>query len=181
MQREVQIPEGVQVRLEGEDLVVKGPKGEVRRLFNSPVVRIKISKDNIVLFSDQKKDTKRIRAAVGTWAVHIKNMLTGVTNMWEARLKAVYSHFPIRLTVEGNRLLIHNFLGEKNPRTAKILENVKVDLRKEEIVITGVDIEKVGQTCGNFETATRVTGYDRRVFQDGIYLVQKCSPAGENN
>ncbi len=178
MEKEIGIPEGVEVRLEENEIIVKGPKGELRRGLPA-IIKAGVEGNRVVLKTEGKKDPKKVRAAIGTWNVHIRNMFTGVTQMWEARLKAVYSHFPLRQSVEGNTLVIQNFLGEKKHRSARILDGVKVDVRKEEVVVTGADIESVGQTCGNIEAATKVRGYDRRVFQDGIYIVQKCRPAGE--
>lgn len=180
MQREIEITQGIEARLEGDELVVKGPKGELSRRFSNPRAGIRVEVGKVVVFSDAKKTTKKARAALGTWEAHVKNMFIGVTSGWEVRLKVVYSHFPIRQSVEGDKFIIHNFLGEKRPRSASILDNVMVELKKDEIVVTGTDIEKVGQTSANLESASRVRGFDRRVFQDGIYVVQKCRPAGES-
>ena len=52
---------------------------------------------------------------VGTLASHINNMIVGVTNGFEYRMKVVYSHFPIQLKVASDELIINNFLGERSP------------------------------------------------------------------
>ena len=77
------------------------------------------------------------------------------------------------VNVEGNKLKIKNFLGEKIPREASILDNVKVQVKGNEILVDGYDLEKTGQTASNIEQSTRITNRDRRVFQDGIYIVKK--------
>ncbi len=56
---------------------------------------------------------------------------------------------------------------------AKIIAGTKVKLGKDEETVSGIDKEKVGQTMANIEQATRVKGFDVRVFQDGIYLGDK--------
>jgi large subunit ribosomal protein L6 len=68
---------------------------------------------------------------------------------------------------------IHNFYGEKVPRKAKILEGVDVDLQKDQVIVSGIDKESVGQTASNIQNATKVKGRDTRIFQDGIYVVSK--------
>ena len=88
-------------------------------------------------------------------------------------MKTVFSHFPIKTTVEGDEFIIHNFLGERSPRRAKILEGVNVDIKGENITVTGIDKEKVGQTVANIERATAVKNRDIRVFQDGVYRTSK--------
>ncbi len=85
----------------------------------------------------------------------------------------VYSHFPIQLRVDGDRLIIGNFLGEKKDRTAWIQSGVDVALNGDEVVVTGINKESVGQTAANIEQATRIKARDPRVFQDGIYVVGK--------
>jgi len=81
--------------------------------------------------------------------------------------------FPIKTSVEGNEFVIQNFLGERSPRKAKILENVKVETMGDNVTVSGIDKEKVGQTAANIERATKVKHRDIRVFQDGVYLISK--------
>ncbi len=110
---------------------------------------------------------------VGTLEAHISNMITGVTKGYEYRMKAVYSHFPIQIKANPGEVAINNFLGERRARSAKILDGVKVEINKDELVVSGINKENVGQTMANIEQATRVHGFDVRVFQDGVYLVEK--------
>jgi len=100
-------------------------------------------------------------------------MIVGVTKGYEYRMKVVYSHFPIQLKAASDELIINNFLGERKSRSARVLPGTKVEIGKDEVVITGIDKENVGQTMANIEQATRVHGFDIRIFQDGIYLIEK--------
>ena len=106
-------------------------------------------------------------------ASHISNMIAGVTKGYEYKMKVVYSHFPIQLKAASDELVINNFLGERKSRSAKILAGTKVEIGKDEVLIKGINKESVGQTMANIEQATRVRGFDIRIFQDGIYLVEK--------
>ena len=61
-------------------------------------------------------------------------------------------------------------------RNARIEKGVEVKLSGDVIDVTGTDKEKVGQTAANIEHATKIKGFDRRVFQDGIFLMRKTEP-----
>jgi len=100
-------------------------------------------------------------------------MMSGVAYGFQYKLKLVYSHFPIQVKVEGRTISIDNFLGERKPRSARIMGESSVVVQGDELVVTGIDKEEVGQTAANIEQATRIKGRDPRVFQDGIYLVEK--------
>ena len=78
------------------------------------------------------------------------------------------------MAVKGNQLVVNNYFGERVPRTANILAGVDVKVQnKVEVVVSGMDKEAVGQTAANIERCTTVKNRDRRVFQDGIYLLEK--------
>jgi large subunit ribosomal protein L6 len=169
--RQVEIPEGVEVSIEGPQITVKGPKGNLSRKLSYP--DIEITKEDSYLVVNSTIDRKQQRAMVGTLAAHVSNMVAGVTKGFEYKMKVVYSHFPIQLKAAPGELVISNFLGERKSRSARILDGVKVDVLKDEVVLTGINKESVGQTMANIEQATRVRGFDIRVFQDGVYLVEK--------
>jgi len=171
MYTEVEIPEGVEVVKEAHDLVVRGKLGELRRTFLHPHIKVEVKDDKVVFSSD--RDTRKEKRMMNTFAAHLRNMIKGVTKGYVYKLKIVFTHFPISVKKQGNLLLIENLFGEKKPRKAKILEGVEVEVEGDEIVVKGIDKEKVGQTAANIEQATRRPGYDKRVFQDGIYIFQK--------
>ena len=164
------MPENVEFNMDKDTVTLKGEKGEVSKVFSHPHVSISY-KDKILIKSDstKRKDT----ANVGTWAAHINNMIIGVTKGYTYKLKIVYVHFPMTVKLDGDKLLINNFMGGKGLRTAKIVGNTKVKLQKEDIELSGPDKEALGQTSGNIERACRKKNKDIRVFHDGIYIVQK--------
>ncbi len=169
--RRLDIPDGVDVQIAGHSVKVKGPKGELSRELWYPGIEIKREDSEILIASGITR--KQHLAMMGTIAAHIKNMIKGVTEGFEYRMKVVYSHFPIQVKVADGEVVISNFLGERKPRFAKIVGNANVEIKKDEILISGIDKESVGQTMANIEQATRVRGFDIRIFQDGIYLVDK--------
>ncbi|NYT01524.1 MAG: 50S ribosomal protein L6 [Methanosarcinales archaeon] len=169
--RRIEIPEGIEVDAANDYVTIKGPRGVLNRRFNYPGVHI--IWDNSELVVTARIDRKLQRATVGTFAAHLTNMIKGVTEGFEYRMKVVYSHFPIQLKAAQNELVIANFLGERRSRSARILDGVTLELSKDEVLVKGINKESVGQTMANIEQATKVRGFDIRVFQDGIYLVEK--------
>lgn len=171
VQRTVSIPEGVTVTITGSLLQVKGPKGELKRDMWHPAIRITVEGEKTFFTTDSSK--KQVVAMVGTLASHCNNMCIGVTRGYLYNLKVVYSHFPIQLKLQGEKLEIMNFLGEKFPRSARVLPGTTVKVGTDEVSVTGIDKELVGSTASNIEKATRIRDRDPRVFQDGIYIVTR--------
>lgn len=178
MERRVEIPEGVEVEVSGMKVRVTGPLGSLERDFSSPLFRdLGLRKEgNAVVISGPERRKKK--AMVGTIAAHIRNMILGVTKGFEARLKVVFAHFPMTVKLEGSELIVQNFLGEKTVRRARIPEGVKVEVSGDEIKVSGIDKEAVGLACSRIEQSTRLTGRDRRKFQDGIWITRKASVVG---
>ncbi len=169
--RKVKIPDGVKADLDGMLLRVTGPKGQLSRNVRFPQVSVNSDGKEVVISTDSKR--KEITSMVGTLEAHTKNMIRGVTDGYEYRMKVVYSHFPIQLKLQGNRLEIANFLGEKKARYARVEQGVTAKVGNDEVILTGIDRELVGTTASNIEHATHIRDRDPRVFQDGIYMVQR--------
>jgi len=168
---EVAVPKGTTADFKNSVLSIKGPKGTVTRRFAHPKVKLTLAGGKITVVTTNA--TRREKSLVGTWAAHVKNMFTGVVTPYVYLMKAVYAHFPVKLTVKGKLLIIENFLGEHHPRKAPILGESKVTVKGQELVVEGPHLEDVSQTAANIENATRVRDRDPRVFQDGIYITSK--------
>ncbi len=173
---EVRVPEGVEVQVDGMRVTVRGPKGELTRDFSHArhvIIRLDEDEEGKKVVVEAFFANRRVKALVGSIAAHIENMITGVTKGFRYKLKIVFSHFPITVKVQGDQVVIENFLGEKAPRVARILPGVTVKVQKSDVIVEGIDIEAVGQTAANIELATKVQDKDRRVFIDGIYIYEK--------
>jgi large subunit ribosomal protein L6 len=170
----IQLPEGVSATLNDGIATLSGPNGSVSREFVSGRVSILSEGEALIVRVDIPR--RKEKALAGAWAAHLRNMIVGVTDGFTYHLKALYSHFPMTLAVKGNVFVVNNYFGEKVPRNAALpwASEVKVEVKnKIEITVSGADKEKVGQTAANIERCTTVKKRDRRVFQDGIYLVKK--------
>lgn len=168
--KHVPIPQGVDIAL-GDVLVVKGPKGEIRKELNFPTVEI--VRDGNAVVVKPKKFTKKEKTIVNTFTAHLKNLFKGVTQGYTYKLKVCSGHFPMSVSVEGPTLIVKNFLGEKMPRKAKIVHGTKVEIKGDEVLVTGCNKEAAGQTAANIEQSCRITNRCRTRFQDGIWIVDK--------
>jgi len=166
----VEIPEGIKVEINGQEVSVKGPAGELKRKFESGI-KIEIKENKV--YATHPNGTKREKKMAHTIAAHISNMMKGAKEKFEYRLRVCAAHFPITANIEGKKLRIKNFLGESKDREARILENVEVKVEKDLITVSSNNLEAAGQTAANFESATKVKARDRRVFQDGIFIIEK--------
>jgi len=167
----VEIPENVNITMDGRIVTVRGEKGELARDFSHTPISINLEEKTIKAQANWPR--KREAALVGTVCSHIQNMITGVTKGFTYKLKIVFSHFPISVKVKESTLVIENFTGERSPRIAKIMGDTKVVVKGEDIVIHGINIEDVSQTAANIEKATKVERKDHRVFLDGIYIYER--------
>ncbi|WP_409199547.1 50S ribosomal protein L6 [Methanobrevibacter sp. DSM 116169] len=166
----IEIPEGVEVIID-KDISIKGPNGQISRNFSYPNVKISKDDNSIVLVTSFPK--KKDKSMIGTTKAHLNNMIKGVTDGFTYHMKIVFAHFPMTVKVNKDKINIDNFLGERHPRMANVVGGAKVSVKGDEVTITGVNKEDVGQTMANLEQATKIKGRDPRVFQDGIYLVSK--------
>jgi large subunit ribosomal protein L9e len=121
---------------------------------------------------------RKERACLRTVCSHIKNMITGVTKGYEYHMKFVYAHFPINVTIGSDKrtVEIRNYLGEKTLRRIKLCEGVSVETsksQKDEIILTGNNLEEVSQAAATIQQSTQVKNKDIRKFLDGIYVSEK--------
>jgi large subunit ribosomal protein L6 len=169
--RIISIPEDVVINIDGRKVTVRGGKATLTRDFSYAGVSLETDGKNVKIWA--KWPRKKEASLVGTIESHIKNMITGVTKGFTYKLKIVYSHFPITVKLQGRSVLVENFTGERRPRSAKILGDVKVKIETDDIIVSGTNLEDVSQTAANIETMTRVTNKDPRVFLDGLYVFER--------
>ena len=169
--KEIVLPDGVSTIMDDSLLTIKGPKGEVKRKLAQRKVSIKIQNEKIILESkSQKKEDKK---AIGSLSAHIKNMIKGSLQNHIYTLKICSGHFPMNITVSGNKFSVKNFLGEKVPRVLQLKEGANVKIEGDLVYVTSANKEIAGQVSADIEQLTRRPGYDTRIFQDGIYVTSK--------
>jgi len=174
LQARLDLPPGVTLSVHGRTLRAKGPLGTIERPFPADVIELAVAGGGVTLTLRLPPERKRSRALLQTWLAHVANLAGGVTRGVEARLKVVAAHFPMKVQVRGEELVIENFLGEKYPRSTRLVPGTKAQVDGEIVVLSGWDLEQVGQSAANIERVTRIRDYDPRVFQDGIYLIERA-------
>jgi large subunit ribosomal protein L6 len=175
LERIIEIPEGVEVSVSGNDFIVKGSGKEIKRSFDLGKVKAAVKDNKIVLTA--KGATRRESKMIGTTWAHLKNMIKGVGENFIYELEVCNVHFPMNVKQEGDVIVIKSFLGETTDRFSKVLSGADVEIKGNVITVSSHDIEAAGQTAANLEKATRLTGRDRRIFQDGIFITNKCGRA----
>ena len=120
--------------------------------------------------------TRKQLACVRTICSHIENLFVGVTQGYCYKMRFVYSHFPINVTLSGKNVEIRNFLGEKRVRKVPLsdgVEYVRTADVKDEIQLIGNDIALVSLTAARIQQSTNIRKKDLRKFLDGIYVSEK--------
>ncbi len=171
MTKKIRLPQEINISIkEGNNVTLKGPKGELNRTFKT--YRVKLSNEGNVITFTGSPNNKQTGMYIETISAHIRNMVEGLIYGYEYKMKAVYSHFPMSLVVEKGVVNIKNFLGEKFPRKAKIVGATKVEAKGQDVTVSGINKDDVGQTASNLEQKSKVKGKDIRRYQDGIYLIE---------
>jgi large subunit ribosomal protein L6 len=139
----VELPSGVEFNLSSGELVVKGPKGELKMRAN-PEVEIKLE-DKLVSFAP-RSGSRFAHAMSGTSRALVQNMVTGVSQGFERKLELVGVGY--RAKAQGKKLNLT--LGFSHPVNHEMPEGVAVVTPSQtEIVLTGIDKQKVGQVAAD--------------------------------
>ncbi len=169
---EIAVPEGVLMQLEGSLLHVSKGKARISRPFTDPRIALAVQGNTIVLKA--KKVTRKEKMQIGTFAAHIKNMINGAVHPYIYKLRVCSGHFPMNISITGKQFTVKNFVGEKVPRVVELKEGVDVKIEGSDITISSPDKELAGQTAGAIELLCRRPGFDPRIFQQGIYIIEKA-------
>ncbi len=165
---EIIIPEGVKISQKKNMLEFVGPLGKTFKSFRSIPVNIEIVEGKVLLKTIGFR--KRDYSILHTVRSIIRNICEGLVEGYTIKMKVVFAHFPITVKVDGKKILVENFQGERAPRITKIVGNTKVIPKGEDVILTGEVWTDITQTAANIELKTRVKNKDHRVFLDGIYI-----------
>lgn len=169
---------GVTVTVESKSRIVTvtGPRGSLTKNFaHSKLAITKLGKRRLRM--DMWFGNRKQLACIRSICSSIENMITGVTKGFSYKMRFAYAHFPINVTITGDKNIveIRNFLGERRVRKIKAMPGVTVSetKNKDEIEIVGNDNEAVGRTCALIHQSVLVRNKDIRKFLDGIYVSEK--------
>jgi large subunit ribosomal protein L6 len=172
LEEDIEIPSGINAVVEGDEIIMAKDNVAIRKKINS-MVEVKIDGNKIKLSCGRA--TKREKKIFGSLKAHIKNMTEGLGNKWTYKLQIATVHFPVTASIDkdSNEFVLKNFLGEKKDRRMKLTPGVDVKINKDVIELSSADVEKAGQTAADLEKLTKVRNRDRRIFQDGIFIIEK--------
>lgn len=148
----VVIPTNVECTLSAGEVVVKGPKGELRRTVN-PLVEISVDGKTVTV--SPKSQTKQARSLWGTYAAHLGNMVEGVTKGFEKKL--YIEGIGYRAEVSGTTLNLA--LGFSHPVKLPIPKGLTVTSDKGIITVSGSDRELVGQFAATIRSKKKPEPY----------------------
>jgi len=186
---ELLVPKDVTIEIKARTITVEGPRGKLVKHIKHINMDIRIirpskkAKDGsapvkvkLVVWHGARKHIACLRTVRSL----IENMITGVTRGFLYKMRLAYAHFPINAlpSDDATSLTIRNFLGEKLVREVKMLPGVTVaesKALKDELLISGNDIENVSQSAASIHTACLVKGKDIRKFLDGIYVSERTN------
>jgi len=139
----IEIPEGVTVTLDNNNVTVKGTKGELTRSFN-PDIEIKVE-DNVVTVT-RPSDSKEHRALHGTTRAVIANMVEGVSKGFERGLELIGVGY--RASKQGSKLVLN--VGYSHPVEIEPEQGLEVEVpANTRIIVKGTDKERVGALAAN--------------------------------
>jgi large subunit ribosomal protein L6 len=152
--KEIPLPKGVEVRQEGDSVLVKGPKGTLKTAI-TPGIAVKIE-NNVVQFS-RGNDERQNRANHGLMRALVANNVVGVTQGFKKELDIIGVGY--RAEVKGREVVFQ--LGYSHPIRFPIPQGIEiqVDAKSGHIVITGIDKQKVGQTAAEIRALRQPDPY----------------------
>ncbi|KTW26867.1 uncharacterized protein T551_03329 [Pneumocystis jirovecii RU7] len=173
-QVELALPPQVSVGVKARIVRVTGPRGELTKSFRHVNIDIRHTQQRRLVLGIWHGGKKHV-ACLRTVRSLIKNMVVGVTQGYRYKMRFVYAHFPINVSIseDGKQVEIRNFLGEKVVRRVALLEGVTAEIsktQKDEIVLEGISLDNVSQSAASIQQACSVRNKDIRKFLDGIYV-----------
>ncbi len=143
----VELPSGVEAKINGQDINIKGSKGSFDYVVHDSVSIEQ--QDNVIVFKSKKDTDKKGWAMAGTMRALTNNMVTGVSNGFEKKLELVGVGY--RAQAQGNKLNLT--LGFSHPVVHDIPEGITVETPSQtEIILRGIDKQKVGQVAAEIRS-----------------------------
>lgn len=171
----VAIPSGVEVKIDGHVVTVKGSKGELTREFN-PMMTIKVEGDEVIV--ERPDDSRQAKSLHGLTRTLIHNMVEGVHDGYSKKLELVGVGY--RAALKGSDLEIQ--LGYSHPVVVKAPENITFEvLSQTEIIVKGISKEQVGQVAADIRAWRKPEPYKGKgVRYEGEYVRRKLGKAAKS-
>ena len=171
----VAIPSGVEVKVDGHVVTVKGSKGELTREFN-PMMTIKVEGEEVIV--ERPDDSRQAKSLHGLTRTLIHNMVEGVHDGYSKKLELVGVGY--RAALKGSDLEIQ--LGYSHPVIVKAPENITFEGPSQtEIIVKGISKEQVGQVAADIRAWRKPEPYKGKgVRYEGEYVRRKLGKAAKS-
>jgi large subunit ribosomal protein L6 len=171
----VEVPSGVDIKIDGSHVKVKGPKGELDFSF-SPKIEILLNEDEIQV--NRPSDTREMRSLHGTTRALIQNMITGVTDGFQKELQLVGVGY--RANMEGKNLVLN--VGYSHPVVVEPPQGITFEVgeRSQQVFISGIDKQSVGQVAADVRKIRPPEPYKGKgIRYKDEYIRRKAGKAGK--
>ena len=169
----VALPAGVEIKVEGNVITVKGPKGELSQEIGEQITA-KIEENELIF--TRPSDTKEDKAQHGLARALVNNMVTGVTTGFQKTLKIVGVGY--RAEKQGNKLVMS--LGYSHPVEMEDPEGLETKVEENKIIVSGIDKEKVGQYAAEIRSTRTPEPYKGKgIKYDYEVIRRKVGKAGK--
>jgi large subunit ribosomal protein L6 len=164
----IQIPDGVEVKLDGNVVTVKGSKGELTRTFNGDM---KIVIEDNVITIERPSEHKNHRALHGTTRSLISNMVEGVHNGFTKNLEIIGVGY--RAQKQGEKIVIN--AGYSHPVEIEARDGIEIEVPKNtQLIVKGIDKELVGAVAANIRAIRPPEPYKGKgIRYEGEYVRRK--------
>ncbi|WP_018934226.1 MULTISPECIES: 50S ribosomal protein L6 [Gracilibacillus] len=164
----LEIPEGVEIKVNGNNITVKGPKGELSRSFDSDM---KVNIEDNVLTVERPSDSKQHKALHGTTRSLIGNMVEGVHKGFEKALEIQGVGY--RAQKQGNKLVVN--AGYSHPVELEPIDGIDIEVpANTKVVVKGIDKELVGAVAANIRAIRPPEPYKGKgIRYEGEYVRRK--------
>jgi len=170
----IPIPDGVKVNIQGNTITVEGPKGKLSMDFH-PDMKVVVEDRQIRV--ERPTDRAFHKALHGTTAALIRNMVKGVTEGFTVVLEV--HGLGYRAAVKGNNLELN--LGKSHPDVYPIPKDIKIEVKGNEIHVSGIDKQKVGQVAAEIRALRKPDPYKGKGirYKDEVIKLKPGKAAGK--
>ncbi|MCO1339111.1 50S ribosomal protein L6 [Kocuria polaris] len=172
--RPITIPSGVEVKVDGNDVIVKGPKGELVTTI-SPIMSVEI--EDTTLTVKRPDETREARSLHGLTRTLVNNMILGVTEGYSKKLEIHGTGY--RVVAKGTDLEFA--LGYSHPITVKAPEGIQlVTEGATKVIVSGMSKQQVGEVAANIRKLRRPDPYKGKgIRYEGEQIRRKVGKAGK--
>lgn len=146
------LPEKVEITSTPTEVVITGPLGTLKRTIR-PEIKVEVEGREVKLVPNGKSNF--ISALWGTYASHLNNMVEGVTKGFQKKL--IIEGVGYKYAVAGNKVNLD--LGLSHPTAVEIPEGLKVIVEKNQMTVSGIDKDLVGEFAAKIRSKKRVEPY----------------------